>query len=133
MSVNIYLNTVPRLFKGATRILQHNPGDDLYWDGWTPLTVLAKIQPVMGMASIFGDSLWHDGKELIDGEKYLLRTDVIYEREVEFDFEKSCAHLSKELKAKKAVDIAYQLEEGGNNREARGWFQKAFELRPSFY
>jgi hypothetical protein len=31
------------------------------------------------------------------------------------------------------VDIAYQLEEGGNNREARVWFQKAFELRPSFY
>lgn len=73
MSVNIYLNTVPEAQKGATRVLKTEPHMGDYWNGRDVLTAIAKIQPVVGSASIFRDTLWHDGEELLGGEKYLLR------------------------------------------------------------
>jgi hypothetical protein len=129
MSVNIYLNTVPQAYKGATRILQHpSPGTHVTWNGRDPLTVLAKIQPVLGTASIFGDKLWHDGEELMAGEKYLLRTDVMCEREKPLDFEVAYGDLGILQKVNKALEIASALEEGGNYDEADEWFQRASEL-----
>jgi 2OG-Fe(II) oxygenase superfamily len=125
MSVNIYLNDVPELHKGATRILQHpHPGHEPIYD--TPLTVLGKIQPVQGTASIFRDTLWHDGEELLAGEKYLLRTDVMYEREGDFDFERVCKGLDGSAKANKALEISYALADGGNLPEAEAWRARAF-------
>lgn len=87
MSVNIYLNTVPEELKGATRILYHEPGTGNYWDGVEELKVIGKIQPVLGSASVFRDTLWHDGEELLGGEKFLLRTDVVFEREELWDLD----------------------------------------------
>jgi hypothetical protein len=94
MSVNIYLNDVPKENGGATRILQHpHPGHKP--DHSIPLIVLGEIQPVQGTASIFRDTLWHDGEELLTGLKYLLRTDVLYSREGDFDFERTCEGLNE--------------------------------------
>jgi len=87
MSVNIYLNTVDECYRGATRILKHEDYHGDYWDGFEELEAVAKIQPVIGSASVFRDTLWHDGEELLGGVKYLLRTDVVYEREVPLDLE----------------------------------------------
>jgi len=104
MSVNIYLNDVPEENKGATRILQYpHPGHKPSHNA--TLTVLGKIQSVQGAASIFRDTLWHDGEELLTGEKFLLRTDVMYEREGEFDFERICKGLNGTGKANKALEI----------------------------
>jgi hypothetical protein len=87
LSVNIYLNTVPLELKGATRVLKHEPGQGDYWNGHDELEAIAKIQPVLGTASVFRDTLWHDGEELLGGEKYLLRTDIVYEREEPFSLD----------------------------------------------
>jgi hypothetical protein len=132
MSVNIHLNTVPHEFKGATRILATHHEHQM-WDGLVPLEELevwAKIQPVQGTASIFRDTLWHDGEELLGEEKYLLRTDVVYEREGLFDWEEVTREMGREEKSVKAMNIGYALSEGGNRGEAAEWFRTAFELNP---
>jgi hypothetical protein len=59
MTVNIYLNSVPVEWNGATRILDEGVAGG----------VLGKVQPVLGMAAVFRDCLFHDGEELIGGEK----------------------------------------------------------------
>jgi hypothetical protein len=64
MTVNMYLNTVPLVHKGATRALSE-PQPGLPFSG----EVLGKVQPVLGMAAVFRDGLWHDGEELVEGEK----------------------------------------------------------------
>jgi len=133
MSVNIYLNTVPEENKGATRVLKHFPSHGNYWNGRDVLTALAKVQPVQGSASVFRETLWHDGEELLDGVKYLLRTDVVYEREEAFDFEKLYGGESRQMKADKALEIGYMLDDGGNPAEAEVWHSKAFKLDPGNY
>jgi hypothetical protein len=133
MSVNIYLNTVPECYRGATRILKHEAHHGDYWDGSEELEAVAKIQPVIGSASIFRDTLWHDGEELLGGVKYLLRTDVVYEREATWEFERKWEGLSGEEKAGMAIKIAEELEEVGNGIEAGWWFEKAEELDPDRY
>jgi prolyl 4-hydroxylase len=126
MSVNIYLNTVPEKNKGATRILQHQvdylPGGD------RELIVLGKVQPAQGTASVFRETVWHDGEELLAGEKYLLRSDIMFEREGDFDFDQICSGLNWKEKANKALNICYNLQDGGNFLEADEWRARAFEL-----
>ncbi|KAF2800243.1 hypothetical protein K505DRAFT_383349 [Melanomma pulvis-pyrius CBS 109.77] len=120
LTVNIYLNTVPEAFSGATRALA-SP------DSAASGKVLAKIQPVLGTAAIFRDTLWHDGEELTAGEKYLLRTEVLYKRE-KFDFEGMYGHWNDEEKGMKALLLAEGLEDSGNREEAVKWYKKAFRL-----
>jgi len=128
MSVNIYLNTVPEENKGATRVLKNEPHMGNYWNMKDELTVLGKIQPVMGSASIFRDTLWHDGDELLGGVKYLLRSDVIYQREGEFNFEKLYGHLNDVEQSEEASQLADALMEGGATEEAEFWYEKAQKL-----
>jgi hypothetical protein len=65
---------------------------------------------------------------LVAGEKYLLRSDIMYEREGEFDFERICKGLSGIQKANKALNLFYALEEGGNFSEADEWRATATAL-----
>jgi hypothetical protein len=127
MTVNIYLNTVPASHGGATRVLDKSKyGAD---DG-NKYQVVGIMQPVEGMASVFRDSLFHDGERLKEGVKYLLRTDVIYKRETPFRFEEVYVGLSAQEKAVKALNIAERLEDGGNRDGAVAWYRKAFKLNP---
>ena len=69
--------------------------------------------------------MWHDGEHLSAGEKYLLRTDVTYQREGEFDWDRG---LNGTGKANKALNISYALQDGGTSLEADEWRARAFEL-----
>ena len=124
MTVNIYLTTVPVAHGGATRVLERSQeGDNKH-------KVIGVMQPVEGMASVFRDSLFHDGERLEEGVKYLLRTDVIYQRETPFSFEAMYGGLSAHEKAAKALNLAERLEDGGSRDDAVMWYRKAFKLNP---
>lgn len=122
MTVNIYLNTVPEEHQGATRFLSPLPSSN---------TVLAKVQPVLGTACIFRDNVWHGGEELLEGEKYLLRTDLMYRRVVEFDFEELYGKLNDEEKGAVMLKIAEKFEDSGQSEEAVKWYKKAFRMWPA--
>jgi hypothetical protein len=138
LSVNMYLNTIPPTSCGSTRILKSplEATDAETETGYeqfsyvTPSQILCKIQPVLGTAAVFRDTVWHDGEELLEGEKFLLRTDVMYEREEEFDFERICGGLGDREKGMKALRIAERLEDAGNREEAVRWYKTAFKLSP---
>ncbi len=127
MSLNIYLNIVPKNKKGATRILSHQ--ENIRVGQHMGLEVLGKVQPVQGRASLFRETVWHDGEELVAGEKYLLKSDIMYEREGEFDFEKICKGLSGIEKRNKALNLFCALEESGNFSEADEWRATAMSYR----
>lgn len=120
MAVNMYMNTVSEEHKGATRFLAPD----------SPSIVLAKVQPVLGTAAIFRDDVWHDGEELVGGEKYLLRTDLMYRRVKEFDFEQIHEDLDDEGKGMQMLEIAQRLEDSGKGLEAIEWYKKAFKTWP---
>ncbi|OCL08080.1 hypothetical protein AOQ84DRAFT_439812 [Glonium stellatum] len=126
LTVNIYLNGVARAAGGATRVLDR-AGSAVSEGGFV---VLGAVQPEIGAASVFRDSLFHDGEVLREGVKYLLRTDIMFEREEEFDFEGLYGRLSMEERGKKALEIARCLEDGGSGGEAVVWYRKAFKLDP---
>ena len=127
LTVNIYLNTVAEDHGGSTRVLKELDASD----GGPKYEMVAKIQPTIGMASIFRDSLLHDGEAVKDTQKYLLRTDVVFEREVKFNFWDLYRNLSDVEKGKKAWDIAQRLEDGGNRDAAILWYKKAMKFDPN--
>jgi hypothetical protein len=125
----MYLNTVPSSAGGATRFLASPPSS---YDPSVPRVVLTKSQPVLGSAAIFRDDLWHDGEELLEGQKWLLRTDVMYRREKDFDFEEFCGKraLGREERGRKALGVAEGLEDAGCTGEAVRWYKIAFREWP---
>ncbi|KUJ07677.1 uncharacterized protein LY89DRAFT_677464 [Mollisia scopiformis] len=72
----------------------------------------------------------HDGKELMAGEKYLSRTDLIHKRVVDFDFEELYGGLSEEEKGRKMLGIAERLEDNMQSEEAVKWYKEAFWMWP---
>jgi hypothetical protein len=119
MTINVYLVNVPPSAGGATRFL--SPSHE----------VIAKVQPQLGQAALFRDDIWHDGEELREEVKYLLRTDVMYVRDETFDFERLYGGMGNEERGKKALSIAEGLEDAGRGGEAVGWYKKAFGLWPA--
>jgi hypothetical protein len=125
MTINIYLADVPSSSAGATRFLS------------TTNEVLAAVQPVLGQALLFRDDVWHDGEELKEGVKYLLRTDVMFWRDEEFDFDRLCEgseggeEMGNERRGRRALAIAEGLEDAKRGGEAIEWYKKAYRLWPA--
>jgi hypothetical protein len=95
----VYLNDVPRENGGATRFFDFN----------------FDLHPKEGMGIAFVvDNVLHDGEELKAGEKYILRTDVMYR----------CDHFQKPELRQKIFDLKKQAEEA----EERGDRQQCFNL-----
>ncbi|KIK57933.1 hypothetical protein GYMLUDRAFT_61020 [Collybiopsis luxurians FD-317 M1] len=124
MTVNIYLKSVPPEDGGSTRVLSPSALED----GTYP--VLGQVHPVKGSAAVFRDSLFHDGENLRRGVKYLLRTDIMFSREVPFDLDAACAGLESKAKGTLALEMAVRLEDGNNSAEAMQWYRKAYKLCP---
>eukprot|EP00761_Pharyngomonas_kirbyi_P001268 gb/GECH01001271.1/.p1 GENE.gb/GECH01001271.1/~~gb/GECH01001271.1/.p1 ORF type:complete len:233 (+),score=53.66 gb/GECH01001271.1/:1-699(+) len=64
----LYLNHHSEFQGGATRFVssRRNP------------QILKEIRPEPGMALVFSHDILHDGEPLSDGEKYIMRSDVMY-------------------------------------------------------
>lgn len=144
VTLNIYLNTTPIEAGGATRILVptdldgKTPSEDLVEFRDRCYKILHSTYPVAGSAAIFpsGGPL-HDGAVLLAGEKYLLRTDIVFQRSPAFRLEMERLNgltgaerdvVAEEL-GRKALDLAIRLEDGGY-AGAWEWYKRAFRLCP---
>ncbi|EXJ73033.1 uncharacterized protein A1O5_04182 [Cladophialophora psammophila CBS 110553] len=128
MTVNIYLNTVPTERGGATRFILDPTATGS--SDTAASTVLCQNQPVQGSAAIFRDDVYHDGEVLLSGVKYLLRTDMMFQRArplILGEIYPSPKFGAKE-RALKALDLAQRLEDAGNREEAIRWYKLAFRL-----
>ncbi|EAU61639.1 2OG-Fe(II) oxygenase, partial [Stigmatella aurantiaca] len=68
----LYLNDAEDFSGGATRYYaERSEGSEL----------LGAVRPQAGTLIVFDHALWHDGEAVSAGTKYVLRTDVLYERE----------------------------------------------------
>ncbi|WP_255405155.1 2OG-Fe(II) oxygenase [Tenacibaculum sp. MAR_2010_89] len=54
--------------------------NDDFEGGETEFRKLFTISPKKGTALVFKHRLMHEGKEIISGIKYILRTDIMYKR-----------------------------------------------------
>ncbi len=54
--------------------------NDNYSGGGTSFIGMETVNPHTGMAVLFYHHLYHEGKEVLNGEKYLLRTDLMYRK-----------------------------------------------------
>jgi len=70
---------------------------------------------------MFRDYIWHDGEEVKEGRKFLLRTDVMYERVEEWSEERVWKGLGSEEKGRRALLVAEGLEDSGSSEEAIRW------------
>jgi predicted 2-oxoglutarate/Fe(II)-dependent dioxygenase YbiX len=68
----LYLNDAREFSGGATRY---------YADRTEGAELLGAVRPEAGTLIVFDHALWHDGEAVSSGTKYVLRTDVLYERE----------------------------------------------------
>ena len=69
----LYLNEAGEFSGGSTR----------YYAGRSEAAqVLGAVRPEAGTLIVFDHALWHDGEAVSSGTKYVMRTDVLYEREV---------------------------------------------------
>ncbi|MEM6992026.1 MAG: 2OG-Fe(II) oxygenase [Myxococcota bacterium] len=66
----LYLNDASEFDGGATRFYGTR-------DGTGPVHT---VVPSAGLALVFPHDVWHDGEEIRSGRKYVLRTDLVYER-----------------------------------------------------
>lgn len=71
LTVQVYLNGQESFVGGHTRFYASAAGGD-------PTQVFTAQT---GMAIVFEHSLWHDGEAVPEGTKYVMRTDVLFERE----------------------------------------------------
>jgi len=88
--------------------------------------ILLKIPPKAGMAIIFNHAILHEGGSLLNGTKYIMRSDVMFLRQSAFKPQDP-----KEEQALKFYEEAERLETEGKSMEAMNLFRKSFKLWPS--
>jgi WD40 repeat protein len=71
LTAMVYLNGHEEFVGGSTRFFD-KPGDDR--------KLTKEIWPQAGAAVVFDHRLWHDGAPVEAGSKYIMRTDIMYER-----------------------------------------------------
>eukprot|EP01094_Clydonella_sp_ATCC50884_P025193 TRINITY_DN6528_c0_g1_i1.p2 TRINITY_DN6528_c0_g1~~TRINITY_DN6528_c0_g1_i1.p2 ORF type:complete len:277 (+),score=86.77 TRINITY_DN6528_c0_g1_i1:87-917(+) len=113
-TVNMYLNG--GFTGGATNFLEahyKNPCDRV---------ITRSVAPEQGMALVFLHPLVHEGDTLVDGVKYLARTEVLYRHRVVDSVEDEAMGIFRE---------AEYHEEQGNMKKAVSLYKKAFRMCPS--
>ncbi|XP_074644083.1 uncharacterized protein LOC141900911 [Tubulanus polymorphus] len=126
MTLMLYLNSD---FEGGSTNFMNSEVQDLHKNCLSgkycgnERNVLIRIKPETGMATVFNHHRLHEGEQLKSGEKYILRTDIMFQKEqgeevVDEAYEK----------AMKLISMAEQLEADGEVMEAAEMYRKAFKI-----
>ncbi|CAF1307558.1 unnamed protein product [Adineta ricciae] len=89
-----------------------------------PHAITHALEPKTGMVLIFQHELFHEGEAVITGKKYIMRSDVMYERVL------SSPMSDKEREARDLVALAEQYEDQSRFEEATKCYRKAYKLWP---
>merc|ERR550537_1803057 len=114
---------------GSTRFLRINTelNDQNYLKPAQESDVLASIRPEAGLCLLFFQpGLLHEGEELRAGVKHILRTEVMFRRQVGTAPERS----PQEEEAWRLVQRAQALEAAGDCDEACQLYRRAFKMDP---
>lgn len=109
LTVQVYLNGQECFVGGRTRFYASQSGGD----------TTQEFSAQTGMAIVFEHSLWHDGEAVPEGTKYVMRTDVLFER--------SDTQVSRVEAARAgyiwalAIDPQQRLVSAGRDGEVRIW------------
>jgi hypothetical protein len=88
--------------------------------------ILFRVKPEPGMALVFNHMILHEGERVQNGQKYIMRSDVMYRR-----VEGTGRQLSpKEVEGVLLYQKAELLEADGKALEAAECYRKAFKLCP---
>jgi hypothetical protein len=69
LTCQVYLNDAGEMRGGSTRFFADASGGE----------AIASVRPEVGMAVVFDHRLWHDGEPVVEGTKWVLRTDVMFD------------------------------------------------------
>jgi len=86
--------------------------------------VLFKIVPETGLALIFNHRILHEGEALRSGVKYLMRSDIMFERQSPPDIP------DEEKKALEYLKLAEEAERTGDCHQSVEYYRKAMKLWP---
>jgi len=109
----IYLNDVAE--SGATRFLDKKVDE-----------TLVKIQPKTGSVLVFQHDIWHDGETLNQGEKYIIRSDIMYTLR---NSKTTPEAILKEREARLILNEAIEIEKT-DPLKSISLYKKAFALCP---
>jgi predicted 2-oxoglutarate/Fe(II)-dependent dioxygenase YbiX len=70
LTLQLYLDDASAMRGGHTRFYADRQGNERW----------AQVAPRLGTAIVFDHRVWHDGEAVTEGEKQVLRTDVLYRR-----------------------------------------------------
>jgi len=113
----VYLNDAAGFTGGATRYFASR-------DASAP--PLAVVRPEVGALVVFGHDVWHEGEAVHGGTKYVLRSDVLYERVDAVEAEVPAGHTGYVWQA---VDLGDgRVASGARDGTVRVWRVGASEL-----
>ena len=83
-----------------------------------------RVYPRKGSCIIFNHALLHEGSALLEGHKYILRSEILFSRVEALQLSEN------EEDAVKCRAEAEKLESDGKYEEAVKWYKRAFRLCP---
>lgn len=86
--------------------------------------ITGSVVPESGIALVFNHHLLHEGERLRSGVKYILRTEVMYEKQIEKQLD------PKEEEALQLLEMAEEAEYNKESMRAAELYRRAFKLWP---
>lgn len=91
--------------------------------------VLHSLPPQAGMLLVFEHNIYHEGEELRDGVKYMMRSDLMYKLDP-VKTESEDADVKRVQEAQELLALAEQSEAQGKLANAVTYYKKAYKLAP---
>lgn len=106
----IYLNSATEFKGGRTLFFKTKEADEIW----------ASYIPKQGDLIVFDHNVWHEGEVLTQGEKFVLRSDILYSKETtEISNEPFTGHLGYIWSLLKINENT--ILSGGRDKEIKGW------------